>query len=489
MYEVSLYNSLTKKKERFVPLTPGKIGMYVCGVTVYDRCHLGHARAVVFFDVVYRYFSALGYEVTFVRNFTDVDDKIIERAHQQNISWNELAEKYIHKFYEDFDRLNVKKPSFEPKATEHIECIITSIEKMIARGFAYEKDGDVFFSVRSLDEYGMLSGRTVDDLLSGIRIEINDKKNDPLDFALWKKSKLNEPAWDSPWGKGRPGWHIECTAMIHKILGDEFDIHGGGNDLIFPHHENELAQARAISGCHYARYWMHNGLVTLNKEKMSKSTKNFFALEDIYNQFEPRYIRYFLLTKHYHAPLDFTSELVGDAVNAWKRVENSCGIVHNILSRNTYSLIENINHEMLKGFCEALSDDFNTPKALAILFDTVSCMNQAVREGKSHKELSVLLSALETMASILGIELFLPEQAQVSFSDIEDIDEQKIIEQGISCLHINKFSDEQIKLLVRLRLLYRMKKDFKQADTIRDVLQQAGYTLRDTKNQTIYFQL
>jgi len=296
-----IFNTLSGKKEVFKPVRENMVGMYVCGVTVYDYCHVGHARSGVIFDTIFRYLKHCGYDVTYVRNFTDIDDKIINRSKEQNISWQELTEKFIQAFYEDMGRLYIQSPTEEPKATDHIQEMLDMISSLIERGKAYESEGDVFYSVSSFDGYGQLSGKNIEDLQAGARVDVNEKKRDALDFVLWKKSKPDEPNWDSPWGAGRPGWHIECSAMGRKYFGDTFDIHGGGKDLVFPHHENEIAQSCGVTGCLPVRFWVHNGFVNIDKEKMSKSLGNFFTLRDIYKKFHPEALRLFLVSSHYRS--------------------------------------------------------------------------------------------------------------------------------------------------------------------------------------------
>ncbi len=308
-----IYNTLTQGKEEFTPIDPPKVGMYVCGVTVYDLCHIGHARSSIVFDIIYRYLKFRGYDVTYVRNFTDVDDKIINRANEMGVTSEEVASRYIDEFNTDMGALGLLTPDVEPKATEHIAQMLDIIGTLIERGKAYELDGSVYFSVKSFPEYGALSKRNVEDLRSGARVEVNEAKRDPLDFALWKASKPGEPTWDSPWGKGRPGWHIECSAMGREYLGEVFDIHGGGKDLVFPHHENEIAQSHASSGMAPVKVWVHNGFVNVDSEKMSKSLGNFSTIKDILKTYHPEAIRYFILTSHYRSPIDFTAQALNDA--------------------------------------------------------------------------------------------------------------------------------------------------------------------------------
>ena len=305
---LKIFNTLSGKKEEFTPIRENAVGMYVCGVTVYDYCHVGHGRAGVVFDTIFRYLKYRGFDVNYVRNFTDIDDKIINRANEQNVPWQEVTEKFIDAFYEDMGKLHIQSPTEEPKATDHIPEMLAMISALIERGKAYESDGDVFYSVTSFADYGQLSGKNIDDLQSGARVEVNEQKRDALDFALWKKSKPGEPSWDSPWGAGRPGWHIECSAMGRKYLGDTFDIHGGGKDLVFPHHENEIAQSCGVTGCTPVRFWVHNGFVNIDKEKMSKSLGNFFTLRDIYKKYHPETLRLFLISSHYRSPIDFSEK-------------------------------------------------------------------------------------------------------------------------------------------------------------------------------------
>jgi cysteinyl-tRNA synthetase len=310
---LKIYNTLTKSKEIFKPIGPGKVRIYVCGPTVYDACHIGHARSVIVFDVIVRYLRTSGYEVTYVRNFTDIDDKIIKRANELGVSTKELSERHIKEFYGDMDALKAERATHEPKATDHIGDIISVIQRLVDQGHAYEAGGDVFYAVESFRAYGKLSGRRLEDMQAGARVEIDEKKRNPLDFALWKGAKPGEPVWDSPWGKGRPGWHIECSAMSTHFLGERFDIHGGGKDLIFPHHENEIAQSEGAFGHHFVNVWIHNGFVKINEEKMSKSLGNFLMIKEILKEYHPEGVRLFLLSNHYRSPVDFTHQAIAEA--------------------------------------------------------------------------------------------------------------------------------------------------------------------------------
>ncbi len=386
---VQVYNSLTKRKEEFIPLVKGKVSMYVCGITAYDHCHIGHARAALVFDIIYRFFRYLGYEVTYVRNYTDVDDKIIKRAHQEAVSCQEIAERYIKEYATDMANLGMFPPTYEPRATEHIPQIIELIKKLMTKGFAYQVDGDIYFAVEKFTSYGKLSGRSLTEMRAGARVEVDERKNNPLDFALWKASKSGEPTWDSPWGRGRPGWHIECSAMSQYFLGETFDIHGGGQDLIFPHHENEIAQAEAASGKPFVRYWLHNGFVNINKEKMSKSLGNILPLRDLLQIYEGEVVRLFLLSTHYRSPLDFSFEGLAEARLALDRFYATLQeIEQSIPSLNSYlfpplatlspaqrELYEKIT-QLKEKFLAAMADDFNTALALGYLHEIVRALNR-----------------------------------------------------------------------------------------------------------------
>ena len=341
---ILLYNSQTRKKDNFTPLVPGKVSMYVCGVTVYDNCHLGHARSALTFDTIRRYFEFSGYEVRYVRNFTDIDDKIINRAEKDGVVWNDISERYIQNFYRDMEALGITKPHEEPRATEHMPDILRMVEGLVDNGTAYQLDGDVYFSVKKFPAYGQLSGKNLEELQAGARVEVDTRKQDPMDFALWKASKPGEPAWDSPWGKGRPGWHIECSAMSVAALGPTFDIHGGGKDLIFPHHENEIAQSCAYTGKEFARYWVHNGFVTVDKEKMSKSLGNFFTIREILDKspvsnseaITGECLRYYLLSTHYRSDLNFSE-------NSLPEAKSAMDTIYSLIQRLEESESEEIN--------------------------------------------------------------------------------------------------------------------------------------------------
>jgi len=470
---LKIYNTLNARKEIFEPINDNNVNMYVCGVTVYDKCHVGHARSAVVFDTARRYMKYRGYKVTFVKNFTDIDDKIINKSKETGISWKEITEKYIREHDYDMNKLNVRKPDYEPKATDYIDDMIELCSKLIEKGNAYEIDGDVYFRVKSFQEYGKLSNRDIEELKAGTRIEIRDNKEDPLDFALWKKSKEGEPGWESPWGKGRPGWHIECSVMSSKILGLPFDIHGGGKDLIFPHHENEIAQSEASCGCQFAKYWMHNGFVNINKEKMSKSLGNFFTIRDIIEEFEPESLRYFLLTTHYRSPLDFSEDKLIEAESALDRIYTLIdSMVTYKAGRKGKKLLDEVNsikEHFEKDFIEAMDDDFNTAAALSVIFEYIRKMN-ALLENKPDKESFKSLKnqfndILEIVRSTLGIAAKTPEDW---FRANLSIPEKELFEK------INQRNE------------YRKNKEFDKADKIRDELEKKGVELLDTPEGTKY---
>ena len=373
---LQIHNTITRKKEDFVPITPGEIGMYVCGVTVYDLCHIGHARTFVSFDMIVRYLRYLGYKVKYVRNITDIDDKIIKRAQEKGVSAKDLAEHFIGEMYADFDALNIARPDIEPRATENIDAIITLVQRLIDKGHAYVADnGDVMFALDSFKNYGRLSGQKLDELNAGARVAVEKTKRNPFDFVLWKMSKEGEPAWDSPWGAGRPGWHIECSAMNSKILGTTFDIHGGGSDLIFPHHENEIAQSCCAFDTKYVNYWMHSGMVMINKEKMSKSLNNFFTIRDVLKEYDAETVRYFLISAQYRSALNYSQENLDSARTALSRLYTAL--------KNVKVAAPQGGAEYVERFKAAMDDDFNTPAALAVLFDLAKAINTAQNETEA----------------------------------------------------------------------------------------------------------
>ncbi len=468
---LKVYNTASRGLEEFKPLNDNKVGMYVCGVTVYDFCHIGHGRSAVAFDLIYRYLKYKGYDVTFVKNFTDVDDKIINRANKEGVSCEEISSRYIEEYYKDMDKLNIEKPTYEPKATEHINEIIELVKKLIERGYAYEVDGDVYFSVEKFKDYGKLSHKNIDELKSGARVEINEKKRNPLDFALWKKSKEGEPWWDSPWGKGRPGWHIECSAMSMKYLGESFDIHGGGEDLIFPHHENEIAQSEAATGKPFAKYWIHNGFVRINKEKMSKSLGNFFTLREVLKQYNGETLRYFLLLTHYRSPIDFSFEGLDAAKEALNRFYNFIQRLEEtefFKDGEKSDELEDFLNSLIERFELAMDDDFNAPKAIGEVFATIRSFNQyldRIEKGdkkpfKGYKE--KFLDDINKISSVLGVF----GTSSASWFIPEDIDV------------------EWVKKKIEERAIARRNKDFETADKIRDELAKHGIILEDARNYT-----
>ncbi len=450
---LKIYNTLTRRKEEFKPMEPGKVRMYVCGMTVYDYCHLGHARVLVVFDVVYRYLRELGYEVTYVRNVTDVDDKIIARAAERGEGIDQLTERFIEAMHQDAAALNVLPPTKEPRATHHIGEIVDMIQRLIDSGHAYvAENGDVYYSVSSFPRYGRLSGKDPEDLRAGARVEVEEQKRDPLDFALWKAAKPGEPAWDSPWGEGRPGWHIECSAMSTSCLGAHFDIHGGGMDLQFPHHENEIAQSEGATGEKFVNYWMHNGFVRINEEKMSKSLGNFFTVREILERYRPEEVRYFILTSHYRSPLNYDEEHLENARAALTRMYTAL--------RSLPDAGPSGGEEYVKRFHEAMDDDFNTPEALAVLFDMVREINKIREEDKVRA--AGLAAVLRHLGSVLGILQDNPDAYLRSGT----------VTTGLS--------DQAIEDLINQRNAARKAKDFETSDRIRDQLKEAGVVLEDT---------
>ncbi len=487
---IRLYNTLTGKKEEFVPLAENTVHMYACGVTVYDYSHLGHARGAVAFDVVQRYFRRKGYNVKYVRNFTDVDDKIIKRAHEEGISPAEVAHKYIEAYQEDMARLGVGRADIEPKATEHIAEMIQVIKRLIEKGHAYTVDGDVYFRVSSFPSYGKLSKRNLEDMKAGARVEVDERKQDPLDFALWKASKPGEPTWESPWGPGRPGWHIECTAMGFKHLGETFDIHAGGKDLIFPHHENEIAQSEASSGKPFVKYWLHNGFVNINEEKMSKSLGNFFTIRDILDKYDAEIVRLFLLSTHYRSPIDFSDANLKDARAGLDRFYTMKEGIANFLAGKKKpplkpeELIEAVDRPLYqkiialpRAFEEAMDDDFNTALAIGLLYDLVRDVNKFLSEVDQKREdaayciLAVAQESFDNVAQTLGIFQRRPEEW---FSEAR-LGEHKIT-----------LTVEQIEEYIHLRNEARARKDWAEADRIRKALDEGGVALFDRPGGTVW---
>ena len=452
---LKIYNSLTRTKQEFKPTTPGKIGMYVCGVTVYDLCHIGHARTFVNFDVIVRYLRYAGYEVKYVRNITDIDDKIIKRANERGISAHDLAEQFIVEMHKDFDALNIKRPDIEPKATDNITEIVNFVQKLIDNQHAYvAENGDVLFDINSFKEYGKLSGQKLDELQAGARIEVEKTKHNPLDFVLWKMSKPGEPSWESPWGAGRPGWHIECSAMNNKYLGKEFDIHGGGSDLIFPHHENEIAQSCCANKTPYVHYWMHSGMVMINEEKMSKSLNNFFTIRDVLETYDAETIRFFLLSGQYRSPLNYSQENLDKARAALNRLYTTL--------RDTQAVEpDSTEDEYTAKFKEYMDDDFNTPGAISVLFDLAKQINK--ESGETAQKLA---GRLKQLASVLGILEQDPNKFLTTGAKNDDV--------------------EQIEALIKQRNEARKQKNWALADEARDKLKQMHIELEDGPQGTVW---
>lgn len=451
---LKIYNSLTKQKEEFKPIRSGKVGMYVCGVTIYDLCHIGHGRTFVSFDLVSRYLRYLGYDLTFVRNITDIDDKIIQRAAENGETCTELTERLTREMHQDFDALNMLRPDVEPKATEYIAEIIVLVEKLLARGFAYvASNGDVLFEVAKFAEYGALSRQDLEQLQAGARVNIEEAKKSPLDFVLWKMSKPGEPTWDSPWGAGRPGWHIECSAMNSAILGEHFDIHGGGSDLTFPHHENEIAQSCCAHDSAYVNTWMHSGMVMVDREKMSKSLGNFFTIRDVLAHYDPETVRYFLMSGHYRSQLNYSEENLKQARSAVERLYTALrGLTPNALAVG--------GDEYVQRFKEAMDDDFNTPEAYSVLFDLAREINRL--KAQDIEKASALGACLRELADVLGLlgqspDDFLKKGGQESTD--EDV--------------------AKIEALIKARNDARASKDWPAADAARQALTEMGIVLED----------
>ena len=469
---IKIYNTLTRKLEEFKPVKEGEVSMYVCGPTVYNYIHIGNARPAIFFDTVRRYFEFRGYKVTYVSNFTDVDDKIIKRANEEGISCEEVAAKYIKAYFEDTAKVNLKEEGMiRPKATEHRGGMIKLIKSLIEKGQAYESQGDVYFDVESYkDEYLGLSHQNLEDLRSGARIEISEIKKSPLDFALWKKAKEGEPSWNSPWGQGRPGWHIECSAMSHKYLGDTFDIHGGGQDLIFPHHENEIAQSKCGCGGDYARYWMHNGYINVNGEKMSKSLGNFFLLRDVLEHYDGRVVRLFVLSSHYRKPIDFSDAELTQAKTSLERIENA-------LMRGKEAVIDvkadgsscmELKEQLAvakEKFIAAMDEDFNTSMGLGAIFELVKELNKAVDTPINAEGAEVVKETVEyiinVMEEALGVKL-----------KLETV--------------VGNMTSELIEFILELRREARNEKNWAMSDKIRDRLAEMGIKIKDGKDKTTW---
>jgi cysteinyl-tRNA synthetase len=459
---VKIYNTLTRRKEELVPLTPGRVTMYSCGVTVYDLCHVGHARMMIVFDVISRYLRFAGYQVTFVRNFTDIDDKIIRRAQQEGVAASEISERYIAAFREDIAALGAQAPEVEPKATENVAEMIALVERLVAGGYAYVIDGDVYFEIARFPPYGRLSGKNLDDLLAGARVDVDERKRDPRDFALWKSAKPGEPSWESPWGPGRPGWHIECSAMAMKHLGPTIDIHGGGDDLIFPHHECEIAQSEAGTGKPFARYWLHNGMVNMGAEKMSKSLGNTLWIREILKRYDAGAVRFWVLGTHYRNPLEYAEERLAEAGRALDRL---WGPVRDARQHPEWqSLPEGVSlaadlAAFRTAFTEAMDDDFNTPQAVGVLFEMTRALNR--REGRSVQDQVGGARALAAMLQALGLTEPKPVASEIP-AELND----------------------RIVGLIRARAAARTGRDWKRADELRAELAALDVAVKDTPRGT-----
>lgn len=458
---MKIYNTMTRQKQEFVPITPGEVKMYSCGPTVYDYFHIGNARPFIIFDTMRRYLEYLGYKVTFVQNFTDIDDKMINRANKEGITVKELGERFIAEYYKDAEALGIKKATIHPKATENIDAIIEIVKKLEDKGYAYNVNGNVYFRSKKFDEYGKLSHQPLEELEAGARIDVADEKEDSMDFALWKAQKPGEPAWESPWGMGRPGWHIECSAMVNKFLGTSIDIHSGGKDLIFPHHENEIAQSECANGCSFANYWMHNGYININNQKMSKSLGNFFTIRDITEKYKPEVVRFFMLSAHYRSPVNFSDELMSQAQSAMERVytciDNLKFLLANAEDRDV-SDSEKVILEALetakKRFRDSMDDDLNTADAISAIFDIVSAANKGLSQDgdNSRAVIEKALAAIHELGDVLGL-----------FEEREE-----------ACV------DAEIEALIEKRNEARKNKDWVEADRIRDELKAKNIILKDT---------
>ncbi|RXM56986.1 cysteine--tRNA ligase [Clostridium tetani] len=456
---MKLYNTLTRQKEEFIPLKTGEVNMYVCGPTVYNFFHIGNGRTFIVFDTVRRYLEYKGYKVKFVQNFTDIDDKMIKRANDEGITVKELGERFIGEYYKDADSLNIERATVNPRATEFMEEIIQFVKELVDKGYAYEIDGDVYFHTKKFNEYGKLSGQNIEDLQAGARINVDERKKDAMDFAIWKKQKPDEPAWESPWGMGRPGWHIECSCMAHNLLGDTIDIHAGGHDLIFPHHENEIAQSECRTGKPFAKYWMHSAFLNIDNKKMSKSLNNFFTAREILEKYDADVVRLFMLSAHYRAQLNFSEELLQSAMSAVERLYNAIYNLENLanevkrndLNEEEKKYIKKLD-EYREKYIEKMDDDFNTADAIAVIFDMIRDINSNVKSDSSKKIIEYALSIIRELGSPLGIL-------------------QKSTEESV---------EDEIQQLIDRREKARTEKNWALADEIRDGLKERGILLEDT---------
>lgn len=470
---IKVYNTLTKQKEEFVPITPGKANIYVCGVTPYNHPHVGNARPFVTWDVIRRFLEHEGYDVTHVQNFTDVDDKIINTANKEGVQWFDICNRYIDSYFEVMDKLNVRRAHVYPRVSEHINDIIATVQCLIDNGYGYVVDGDVFYSVEKFKYYGQLSGRNLEDMLAGARVDVDDRKRNPMDFALWKSAKPGEPAWESPWGPGRPGWHIECSTMSMKYLGESFDFHGGGSDLIFPHHENEIAQSEGCTGIHpFVHYWLHNGFITVNEEKMSKSLGNFFMVIDILEHYDPETLRFFIVSTHYRSPLDFSDARLTEAQKSLARLrqaQETLGELSEMMSAgptaDSLALRDKVK-ELREAFMEAMRDDFNTALAISHMFalaKEINIYHKAVVDAgikPDGKLVALLNDVLAEMCSIIGV---LEKTAAPAAEESGDSKEAELVE-----------------MLIAMRQDARKNKNYALADELRNKLSEIGIVLQDT---------
>lgn len=484
---IRVHNTLSGKKEILQPLEPGHIKLYVCGITSYDYCHIGHARSALVFDMIVKYFRLRGYTVTYIRNFTDIDDKIIARAKERGTTPQELAEQFIEEFYIDMDGLGIERPTKEPKATEHVQEMIDLVAELVAQGKAYEAGGDVYYVVNSFPEYGKLSRRNLEEMQAGARISVNEQKKNPMDFVLWKASKPGEPSWESPWGAGRPGWHIECSAMSKKYLGETFDIHGGGQDLIFPHHENEIAQSEGANDKTFARLWIHHGFVTIKDEKMSKSLGNFLTIRDVRKHYHPEVLRFFVFSTHYRNPLDFSESALQNAAVGLERLYQTVAqcdaLAHTKTDPTASCTISGKDkqklHSLEKRFTQAMDNDFNTAQAQGILFDTTKVISKILRSlppqtpaAADVEEITACIHTLKKLAAVMGL---LQEDAT---GWLRARKEKRAAELGIS------FTAVEEKIAERLQA--RADKNWSRSDKIRDELTALGVELKDSADGTTW---
>lgn len=476
---IHVYNTMTRQSEPLITREPGKVSMYVCGITPYDYPHIGNARTFVAFDTIRRYLEFNGLQVTYVQNFTDIDDKIIQRANEQGVPWQTLPERFTQIYFEEMDALNIQRATVYPKATDNIPEMISLVAALIERGLAYPSEGDVYFEVRKFPKYGALSGRNIDEMLSGARVEVNERKRDPLDFALWKAAKPGEPSWDSPWGPGRPGWNLECSAMSMKLLGEGFDIHGGGQDLIFPHHENEIAQSEGAmdDGAVFARYWLHSAFLTVNTEKMSKSLGNFFKVNEVLARYSPEVVRFFLTSAHYRTPLDFSDQTLDQAKAAYERLRLGVFNMERVIAGGKQS--DTSNPEQSAGlrnllataegdFRRAMDDDFNAPNAIAVLFDLVSEANKLTGDPNTVPD----VLTLEALSDARALTLRLADALGLVLAPAPAVQDT--------------LAPQLMNVLIEVRALARKEKNFALADAIRVRLSDIGIVLEDTPQGTVW---